>query len=127
MQAQRVVVYSDNRATRRAVIDAVGSGSDAVFVEVATHTALRGVLDGGGVDVVVLDGEATPAGGMGIARQMRDELAHCPEVVLLTARAADAWLAVWARADVVIGTPRGGVEFARAIEAALRCPRRRMC
>ncbi|MCV7063842.1 hypothetical protein H7I76_33135, partial [Mycolicibacterium vaccae] len=37
-----------------------------------------GHLDEGGFDLVILDGEAAPVGGMGIAKQLKDEIGHCP-------------------------------------------------
>ncbi len=44
-------------------------------------------MDEGGFDLVILDGEATPAGGMGIAKQLKDEIADCPPILVLTGRA----------------------------------------
>ena len=41
-------------------------------------------MDEGGFDLVILDGEATPAGGMGIAKQLKDEIADCPPILVLT-------------------------------------------
>ena len=36
---------------------------------------------------------------------MRDEIADCPPVVLLIARAADAWMATWSRAESISPYP----------------------
>ncbi len=44
------------------------------------RAALIRLLDAGGVDVMVLDGEAQPAGGMGVCRQAKDEIYDCPPV-----------------------------------------------
>ena len=40
--------------------------------------------DAGGVDVVILDGEAQPTGGMGVSRQIKDEIDDCPPVILVS-------------------------------------------
>ena len=57
------------------------------------------------VDLVVLDGEAWPTGGLGLAKQMKDELRDCPPVLVLIARRPDAWLATWSQADGVVPHP----------------------
>lgn len=76
---------------------------DVEYIEVATHAAVVAVMASGGVDLVILDGEARPAGGLGVARQLTDELRHCPPLLVLIARSADAWLAAWSRADATLG------------------------
>ena len=40
-------------------------------------------LDQGGLDLVILDGEAQPTGGMGLARQFKYEIDDCPPIVVL--------------------------------------------
>ena len=62
-------------------------------------------LDAGGVDLAILDGEAVPSGGMGIARQAKDEVFKCPPILVLTGRPADAWLAAWSRAEAAVPHP----------------------
>ena len=52
----------------------------------------------------MLDGEAVP-GGMGLCRQLKDEIVRCPPILVLTGRADDAWLATWSRADGVVPAP----------------------
>ena len=44
---------------------------------------------------MVLDGEAQPAGGMGVCRQAKDEIHDCPPVLLIIGRPDDGWLATW--------------------------------
>jgi DNA-binding response OmpR family regulator len=75
------------------------------WVEVADGRACVAAVDAGGIDVAILDGEAWPTGGMGIARQLRDEQADPPSTILLVGRADDRWLATWSRADVVLPHP----------------------
>lgn len=73
--------------------------------EFATGDALRAFMDKESADLVILDAEATPEGGMGISRQLKDEVFECPPVLLVTARADDAWLATWSRADAFVLHP----------------------
>ncbi len=53
----------------------------------------------------MLDGEAAPAGGLGIARQLKDEFDDCPPTVVVIARAADRWLAAYAKVDATLTHP----------------------
>lgn len=93
---------------------------EAEIVEVATEPALFRLLDAGGVDVMVLDGEAQPAGGMGVSPQAKDEIYNCPPVLLVIARADDRWLATWSRAEAVVSHPIDPVALARELAALMR-------
>jgi DNA-binding response OmpR family regulator len=93
---------------------------EATVIEVATEPALFRLLDAGGVDVMVLDGEAQPAGGMGVCRQAKDEIYNCPPVLLIVGRADDGWLATWSRADAVISHPIDPVELAHSLADLMR-------
>ncbi|MFB7596253.1 hypothetical protein [Streptomyces sp. NPDC056160] len=122
-----VLVYSDDANTREQVRLATGRrpAQDAPvveFVECATPAAVLAELDRGGIDVCVLDGEAVPMGGMGMCRQIKDEVFRCPPVLLLIGRPQDAWLATWSRADAAVTSPVDPVEFATALAALLRKP-----
>lgn len=99
-----IVLYSDDSTVRAAMKAALGRrvGEDLPEHEIhefATGDALRVFMDEKSADLVILDAEATPEGGMGISRQLKDEVFECPPVLLVTARADDAWLATWSRAD----------------------------
>ncbi|GAA3911900.1 hypothetical protein GCM10022244_22520 [Streptomyces gulbargensis] len=120
-----VLVYSDDANTRAQVRLAAGRRPAAdvppvEFVECATLPAVLKALEEGGIDVCVLDGEAVPAGGMGVCRQIKDEVFHCPPVLLLIGRPQDAWLATWSRADAAVTLPVEPVEFAASLAALLR-------
>ncbi|MEC4019327.1 hypothetical protein [Streptomyces sp. H27-D2] len=120
-----VLVYSDDANTREQVRLATGKRPAAdvppvEFLECATLPALIEALEQGGVDVCVLDGEAVPAGGMGVCRQIKDEIFHCPPVLLLMGRPQDAWLATWSRADAAVTHPVDPVAFADALAGLLR-------
>ncbi|MFB7467416.1 hypothetical protein ACFCZ1_28670 [Streptomyces sp. NPDC056224] len=121
----RVLVYSDDAGTREQVRLAAGRRPAAdlppvEFLECATLPAVLTELGAGGIDVCVLDGEAVPAGGMGVCRQIKDEIFRCPPVLLLMGRPQDAWLATWSRADAAVTLPVDPVEFADALAALLR-------
>ncbi|MFC8506991.1 hypothetical protein ACFT6Z_18045 [Streptomyces sp. NPDC057131] len=120
-----VLVYSDDANTRAQVRLAAGRRPAAdvppvEFVECATLPAVLTALDEGGIDVCVLDGEAVPAGGMGVCRQIKDEIFRCPPVLLLIGRPQDAWLATWSRADAAVTLPVEPVEFAASLASLLR-------
>ncbi|MGP2439444.1 hypothetical protein [Streptomyces sp. JW3] len=120
-----VLVYSDDSTTREQVRLATGRRPApdvpvVEFLECATPAAVLTELDRGGVDACVLDGEAVPMGGMGVCRQIKDEVFACPPVLLLIGRPQDAWLATWSRADAAVTLPVEPVEFASALASLLR-------
>ena len=121
----RVMVYSDDRNVRRTVINALGTRPDPElpdleFIEVATAPVVHRTADEAGLDLMILDGEATPAGGLGLARQLKDEIYRCPPILVLTGRPQDAWLATWSRADGVVGHPIEPGSLAEAVSGLLR-------
>ncbi|MFI6929166.1 hypothetical protein [Streptomyces sp. NPDC050287] len=120
-----VLVYSDDSNTREQVRLASGRRPapdvpPVEYVECATPAAVISELDKGGIDVCVLDGEAVPMGGMGLCRQIKDEIFNCPPVLVLMGRPQDAWLATWSRAEAAVTLPVDPVEFAAALAALLR-------
>jgi DNA-binding response OmpR family regulator len=119
-----VLLYSSNRKTREDVRLALGRrvARDLPPVrveEVATQPAVLTAMDRGGVDLAILDGEAVP-GGMGLCRQLKDEIRRCPPVLVLTGRPDDAWLATWSRADGVVGHPIDPVRLPAVVAQLLR-------
>src|ERR1700744_4397992 len=121
----KVVVYSHDADTRAEMKLAIGArpapdAPEAEIVEVATAPALFRLLDARGVDVMVLDGEAQPAGGMGVSRQAKDEIYNCPPTLLITGRADDRWLPAWSRAEAVISHPIDPVALAREVAVLMR-------
>lgn len=121
----RVLLYSDDRTTREQVRLALGKRVAAdlpelEIFEVATQPIVLQTMDAGGIDLVILDGEATPAGGMGLCHQLKDEIPDCPPVLLLVAREADAWLATWSGADGIVGYPLDPMRLPVAVAKLLR-------
>ena len=106
-----IVVYSDDQTVRAAVSAALGKklpGEDREHkvVEFATADALRQYLgDKKKADLFILDGEAVPEGGMGLAHGLKDELVDCPPIMVIIQRAQDSWLAKWSGADAVTSHP----------------------
>jgi DNA-binding response OmpR family regulator len=124
-RSKKVVVYSHDADTRARIRLAIGRRPapdvpEAEVTEVATHAALIRLLDAGGADVMVLDGEAQPAGGMGVSRQAKDELYNCPPVLLIIGRADDGWLATWSMADAVVSHPIDPAALAHALAGLMR-------
>jgi DNA-binding response OmpR family regulator len=121
-----VVVYSDDAAVRDQVRGAVGRRpapdlGRIEWVECSTGKQVLAALeDGHRVDAVVLDGEAWPTGGIGLAKQMKDELPDCPPVCVLIARRDDRWLATWSQADAVVSHPIDAPELTSAVAELLR-------
>src|ERR1700759_5215950 len=121
----KVVVYSHDADTRAEIKLAIGGRPapyvpEAEVLEVATAPALFRLLDAGGIDVMVLDAEAQPAGGMGVCRQAKDEIYQCPPVLLITGRPDDGWLATWSRADAVTSHPIDPRQLARELARLMR-------
>ena len=120
----KILVYSDDADTRDQVILALGRRPhpdlpEAEYVEVATEPVVLQQMDSGTVDLAILDGEAVPAGGMGIAKQLKDEIYRCPPLLVLTGRPQDAWLATWSRADAAVPHPIDPLLLAEAVNRML--------
>ncbi len=120
-----VLVYSDDSNTRSEVVLALGKRPHPdlpafEYVECATEAAAIAAMDRGGLDLAILDGEAVPAGGMGLCRQLKDEIYRCPPILVLTGRVDDRWLATWSRADAVVPHPIDPMRIAEVVTALLR-------
>ena len=120
----KVLVYSDDVNVRKQAILALGRRPhpdlpEVEYVEVATEPIVVQNFDAGTIDLAILDGEAVPAGGIGIAKQMKDEIASCPPIVVLTGRPQDAWLATWSRADAAVPQPMDPIVLAETVTGLL--------
>lgn len=121
----RILVYSDNPRTREQVRLALGRRIHPELPELSYHDVATGPMviqqmDAGGFDLVILDGEAAPVGGMGIAKQLKDEITDCPPVLVLTGRPDDAWLARWSRAEAAVPHPIDPIRLGEAVVSLLR-------
>ena len=120
-----VIIFSHDPAVRDQVRAAVGRRPAADlgridWVECATGVEVVARIDAGGVDVAILDGEAQPTGGMGICRQLKNEIDDCPSICVLLGRRDDRWLATWALADTTIALPLDPVVAAETFAQMLR-------
>ncbi len=120
-----VLLYSDDIATRDAVRLGVGRRPSrdvevTSWREVATPAAAVSATEAGGVDVIILDGEAAKMGGLGLCKQLKNEIFDCPPVIVLTGRPQDAWLAAWSQADFAVPHPVDPVTLARAVAELAR-------
>lgn len=121
----RVLVYSSDSDTRSQVMLALGRHPHPdlpplEYLEVATAQVVVDRLDAGGIDLAILDGEAAPTGGLGLAKQLKDEVEHCPPILVLTGRPDDAWLANWSRAEAAVPHPIDPFRLTETVVGLLR-------
>ena len=126
-----IVLYSDDVTVREAVIGALGSRvapdmAEHVIHQFATGAALRLFVDAkkpgneAPIDLFILDGESVPEGGIGMARQLKDEVFNCPPVMVITGRKEDAWLAAWSRAEANVLHPVDPFTLSHTVAELLR-------
>lgn len=122
----KILLFSDDRTVREEVRLTLGRKvardlPEVEVFEVATGPALLSTLDlSTDFDLIILDAEAQPHGGMGLGHQIKDEYANSPPVLLLVARVADAWLATWSRAEAIAPFPVDPLQFPEQVAALLR-------
>ncbi|MGF7236601.1 MAG: hypothetical protein ACQSGP_16815 [Frankia sp.] len=120
-----ILVYSDDPDVRERVTSALGSRPaadlDAVdFIEVSDGPAVLDTVDHAEADLCILDAEAAPSGGMGLSRQIYNEIANPPPVVLLVARRDDRWLASWSMAEAIVTHPIDPADLTATVVRLLR-------
>ena len=119
-----VLLYSDDPQVRDRMRLAVGTRPAAdlrvEFVEASSYRECIELFDDYELDLMLLDGEATPAGGIGIARQIKDDRTDAPPTCVVIARAADRWLAAYAEVDATLVHPLDPVTTGHTIAGMLR-------
>jgi DNA-binding NtrC family response regulator len=120
-----VLVYSHRPEVREAIMTAIGRRpapdvGRIDFLEASGVAEVLAAVDDRAADLLVLDGEAQPTGGMGISRQVHLEAEHIPPIILTVQRTADRWLATWSRADDVLVHPLDPVSAAETVARVLR-------
>lgn len=123
-----VLVFSHRPEVREAIMIAVGRRpapdlGRVRYVEAGTIDEVIAEVDGGGVELAILDGEAQPTGGMGLSRQLKNEIVDCPPVIVAVQRRDDRWLATWSQADAVIVHPLDPLTAAETVAEVLRAQR----
>ncbi len=121
----KVLVFSQREQVRADIQTAVGrrlgGGVGRIsYVECTEIDTLLTLIDAGGIDVAILDGEAQPTGGMGISRQLKYEIDDCPSVCVLIARPDDRWLATWSLADATLVYPLDALTAAQTVTELVR-------
>ncbi|RKT53283.1 hypothetical protein [Saccharothrix australiensis] len=124
-QTTRLLVFSHRPEVRETIITAVGRRpapdlGRVEYVEAGTIADVLYEVDKGGVDLAILDGEAQPTGGMGLSRQLKNEIADCPPIVVAVRRKDDRWLATWSQADAVLVHPLDPLAAAETVAEVLR-------
>jgi DNA-binding response OmpR family regulator len=120
-----VLVFSDDPAVRERIRMAIGRRPAADvrqvrYLEASTGSEVVAAVDAGGVDLLLLDGEAQPTGGMGLSRQLKNEIDDCPLICLVLARKDDRWLADWSQADATLAHPLDPLHAAEVVADLLR-------
>ncbi len=120
-----VLVYSHRPEVRDMIMSAIGRRpapdvGRIDFLDVGLVSDVFAAVDDGVADLLVLDGEAQPIGGIGVSRQIHLEAKVVPPIVLTVRRAADRWLATWAQADEILVFPLDPVTAAETVAGVLR-------
>jgi DNA-binding response OmpR family regulator len=128
---KQIIIYSDDSSVRSSIVSALGVRAakdlpEHELHEFATGSALRAYVDSknlsGGfrADLFILDGEAAQEGGMGMARQLKDEVFNCPPILVITGRKEDKWLAAWSLAEASVVHPIDPFTLAKTAADLLR-------
>ena len=126
IQKKQIVIYSDDSSVRASIVSSLGRRvasdlAEHTIHEFATGPALRAFVDSGApVDLFILDGESAPEGGLGMARQLKDEVFNCPPVLVITGRVQDSWLAAWSLAEASVVHPIDPFTMAQTAAQLLR-------
>ena len=120
-----VLVFSHRPQVRESITNAVGRRpapdvGRVKFLEVGTVAEVLAAMDSGQVDLAILDGESQPTGGMGLSRQLKNEITNCPPIVVAVQRRDDRWLATWSQADAVLVHPLDPLVAAETVAEVLR-------
>ena len=128
---KQIIVYSDDSSVRSSIVSALGARvakdlPEHDIHEFATGPALRAYVDSKNVagefraDLFILDGEAAQEGGLGMARQLKDEVFNCPPILVITGRKEDKWLAAWSLAEASVVHPIDPFTLAKTAAELLR-------
>lgn len=120
-----LLVFSDDAGIRERIRMAIGRRpapdvGRVAWIEASTVDEVIRHVDAGDVDVLLLDAESQPTGGMGISRQLKNEIDDCPLVCIVLARRVDRWLATWSLADATLSHPLDPIEAAGVVADLLR-------
>jgi DNA-binding response OmpR family regulator len=114
-----VMVYATDQVVRDQVRLAIGRSpaagvDDVTYLDADEDGQVVRAADEGIPDLLILDGEAWPTGGLGLCRQLKNEITACPPTIVLIGRRDDRWLGEWSQADAVLMHPIDAVALAQA-------------
>jgi DNA-binding response OmpR family regulator len=120
-----VLVYSDDAAVRERIRFAIGRRpapdlGQVTYLEATTGEEVVAAADAGAADLLILDAEAWPTGGLGLSRQLKNEILDPPPVLAVLARKVDRWLASWSLAEATLSHPLDPIVAAEAVAGLLR-------
>src|SRR5215213_5723284 len=120
-----VLVFSHRPEVREAIINAVGRRpapdvGRVRFLEAAGIAEVLAAADAGGLALAILDGEAQPTGGMGVSRQLKNEIDDCPPIIVTLLLRDYRCLATWSQADPVLVPPLDPLTAAETVADVLR-------
>ncbi|MBW0115597.1 hypothetical protein I4J48_10055 [Pseudonocardia sp. KRD-169] len=120
-----MLVLSHRPEVREAIVNAVGRRpapdlGRVTFLEASGISEVLVAADAGSIDLAILDGEAQPTGGMGVSRQLKNEITDCPPIIVTVRRRDDRWLATWSQADAVLVHPLDPITAAETVADVLR-------
>ncbi|MDO4791537.1 MAG: hypothetical protein Q3999_03530 [Buchananella hordeovulneris] len=124
-ESVNVLIFSDDVTVRNAIMTSVGrrAGKDLPtleWTEAATAEGVRLALAEKDYSVLVFDAESPKLGGMGLAKELSQEVDNCPPVLLLVARQQDEWLGQWSGAAAILSEPFDGIELQETVARLLR-------
>jgi DNA-binding response OmpR family regulator len=127
-EPMRILVFSHKPEVRESIVNAIGRRPSADlarvgYVEASGIADVLSEMDAGNVDLAILDGEAQPTGGIGLCRQLKNEITDCPPIVVAVRRKDDRWLATWSQADAVLVHPLDPLTAAETVADVLRARR----
>lgn len=119
-----LLVFSEDPAVRDQVRLAVGRSpapgiDDITYLMADSAGQVVRAVDEVRPDLLVLDGEAWPTGGLGLSRELKNSVADCPPIVVIIARRDDRWLGEWSQADAVLSHPVDAWELTRTVVSLL--------
>ena len=120
-----VLLYSDDPQVRDRMRLAIGTRPAAdLQVEFVEASDLRRGASGSSTTTRSTcwcsTARRAPAGGLGIARQLKDEVDDRPPTCVVIARAADRWLAAYAEVDATLMHPLDPVTTGQTVAELLR-------
>jgi DNA-binding response OmpR family regulator len=124
-QTTKILVFSHRPEVRETIITAIGRRpapdlGRVDYIEAGTIAEVLYEVDNANADLLILDGEAQPTGGMGLSRQLKNEITNCPPIVVAVRRKDDRWLATWSQADAVVVHPLDPLAAAETVAEVLR-------